>query len=73
VHALNTQYGGFVLATGGLATQALPLVRRGVEDWLAWWYLQVRPEQAVRVHIRHGQAHARQYACIGEAADLLSV
>ena len=49
-HALNTQYGVFVLATGGLATQALLLVRRVVEDWLAWWYLQVRPEQAVRFH-----------------------
>src|SRR5437879_6466985 len=49
-HALNTPYGVFVLATGGLATQALPLVRRGVEDWLAWWYLQVRPEQAGRFH-----------------------
>jgi hypothetical protein len=49
-HALNTQYGGFVLATGGFATQALPLVRRGVEDWLAWWYLQVRPEDAARFH-----------------------
>ncbi len=36
-HALNTQYSGFALATGGFATQALPLVRRGVEDWLAWW------------------------------------
>ena len=49
-YEMNTQYGVFVLATGGLATQALLLVRRVVEDWLAWWYLQVRPEQAVRFH-----------------------